>query len=188
MFKSFGNKAYVAPLPLLLVGTYDDNNNPNLMTCAWGAPYDYDKLILTLEHSHKTTQNILNNKVFTITFGTLNTVNIVDYVGMVSQNKNKDKLKDLNLNIIKSSNINAPIFSDFPLTLECELISYDTNTEVMLAKIINTLVSEDYILEDGSIDASSMHLLAYNSLDKCYYDTSSKVCNAYKISKWPTKE
>ncbi|MCK5567997.1 MAG: flavin reductase, partial [Actinomycetia bacterium] len=36
MKKSLGAKTIIYPTPVLLVGTYDDDENPNLMAAAWG--------------------------------------------------------------------------------------------------------------------------------------------------------
>ena len=36
MKKSIGAKAFLTGVPVLLVGTYDEKNEPNLVTCAWG--------------------------------------------------------------------------------------------------------------------------------------------------------
>lgn len=36
MKKSIGAKTILYPAPVLIVGTYDKNGNPNAMTAAWG--------------------------------------------------------------------------------------------------------------------------------------------------------
>lgn len=61
------NKLSFVPLPVVLIGTYDENGNANLMNAAWAGIYDYEKIIISLS-KHKTTDNLLLKKEFTISF------------------------------------------------------------------------------------------------------------------------
>ena len=58
MRKNFGTKSWFYPLPVLVIGTYDENGNPDAMNAAWGGLYDADKVVLCLSAGHKTTKNI----------------------------------------------------------------------------------------------------------------------------------
>ena len=40
MRKNFGSNTWFYPLPVLIIGTYDENNHPNAMNAAWGGIYD----------------------------------------------------------------------------------------------------------------------------------------------------
>ena len=46
MRKNFGTKSWFYPLPVLVIGTYDENGNPDAMNAAWGGLYDADKVVL----------------------------------------------------------------------------------------------------------------------------------------------
>ena len=59
MRKNFGAKAILYPMPVLIIGTYDENGVPNAMNCAWGMACDTNKIALTLSQDHKTVKNIL---------------------------------------------------------------------------------------------------------------------------------
>ena len=56
MRKNFGTKSWFYPLPVLVIGTYDENGNPDAMNAAWGGLYDADKVVLCLSAGHKTTK------------------------------------------------------------------------------------------------------------------------------------
>ena len=43
MRKDLGNKMNFLPLPVLIIGTYDENGNANAMNAAWGGIQDYGK-------------------------------------------------------------------------------------------------------------------------------------------------
>ena len=48
MRKDFGVKPWVLPQPVLIIGTYDENDVPNAMNAAWGGTYDFDKIIVSV--------------------------------------------------------------------------------------------------------------------------------------------
>jgi len=74
MRKDFGVKPWFYPLPVLIIGTYDENGTPNAMNAAWGGLYDENLVELCLGADRKTTQNILAKKAFTISLQTLPTL------------------------------------------------------------------------------------------------------------------
>ena len=39
MRKNFGVKNWLYPMPVMIVGTYDENDVPNAMNAAWGGIY-----------------------------------------------------------------------------------------------------------------------------------------------------
>ena len=57
MRKNFGSKTWLYPMPVLIVGTYDENGTPNAMNAAWGGIYDTGLVMVCLADDHKTTEN-----------------------------------------------------------------------------------------------------------------------------------
>ena len=84
MRKDFGKKTWFYPLPVLIVGSYDENGKADAMNAAWGGIYDQDHVILCLSANHKTTQNIKASGAFTVSFADLAHLVEADYVGLVS--------------------------------------------------------------------------------------------------------
>ena len=66
MRKNFGAQTWMYPMPVLIVGTYDENGVPDAMNAAWGGLYDADKVILCLSAGHRTTKNIQARGAFTV--------------------------------------------------------------------------------------------------------------------------
>ena len=91
MRKNFGTKSWFYPLPVLVIGTYDENGNPDAMNAAWGGLYDADKVVLCLSAGHKTTRNIQAKGAFTVSFADAAHAVSADYVGMVSANNEPKK-------------------------------------------------------------------------------------------------
>ena len=40
MRKNFGAQTWMYPMPVLIVGTYDENGKPDAMNAAWGGIYE----------------------------------------------------------------------------------------------------------------------------------------------------
>ena len=74
MKKNLGNTPVVAPLPVLIVATYDEQGTPNAMNAAWGGQCGYHHVALNLALGHKTTENLKHTKAFTLSIATLDTL------------------------------------------------------------------------------------------------------------------
>lgn len=181
MRKDFGPQTWLYPMPVLIIGSFDENNNPNAMNAAWGGIYDTNQIIICLG-SHKTTDNIKKNKAFTVAFATVDTVTESDYVGIVSQNKEPNKIKKAGLHYEKSSKVNAPIFTNYPLTIECELIGFINEGEGggnIIGQIVNVSADEK-ILTNDKIDYKKLNPIVFDPVSHKYIALGEVVADAFK--------
>ena len=181
MRKDFGSQTWMFPMPVLIIGTYDENGNPNAMNAAWGGIFDYNQIMVCLS-AHKTTDNIRKNKAFTISFATVETVTESDYVGIVSQNREPNKIAKSGLKAEKSKHVNAPLFSNYPLTLECELVEILNEGEGggnFVGKIVNVSVDES-ILSNGKVDPKKLHPISFDPINAKYVALGDEVASAFK--------
>ena len=44
----FGAKPLLLPMPVLIIGTYDENGVPNAMNAAWGTITDFQEITISL--------------------------------------------------------------------------------------------------------------------------------------------
>jgi flavin reductase (DIM6/NTAB) family NADH-FMN oxidoreductase RutF len=178
MRKNFGPQNWMYPLPVLIVGSYDENGKPNAMNAAWGGIYEEEKVILCLSEGHKTTQNILKTKAFTVSFADASHVVEADYLGIVSGNDQGDKLGQAGLHTEKSGYVNAPIIREFPLTLECVL---DKRTEDgnLIGRIVNVSADESILDADGGIDVAKLNAIIYDPCGHGYWSFGKKVGQAF---------
>ena len=183
MRKNFGVKNWLYPMPVLIVGTYDEKGNPNAMNAAWGGIYDTNLVMVCLANEHKTTENINKNKAFTVSFATAKTVVPCDYVGIVSGNDEPDKFAKAGFTAVESEFVNAPIIAELPMTLECELVSYDEETCHMVGKIVNVSADERILTPDGKIDIALLQPIIYDTINKDYLTIGPKVGNAFADGK-----
>lgn len=177
MRKNFGKKPWVYPQPVLMIGTYDENGTPNLMNAAWGGQYGTNTVMLCLG-SHKTTDNIKLKGAFTVSFATAGTVIPCDYVGIVSANNEPNKLKKAGFTVVKSEFVDAPIINELPLTLECKLLKFNEDGNV-IGEIINVSADES-ILTDDNVDYKKLDAIIFDPTAAAYIRLGEKVGNAFK--------
>ena len=69
MKKDFGVKNWLLPMPVLMVGSYNDDGTANVMTAAWGGTGSDDLLTVCIDSGHKTWTNIKKRRAFTVAVG-----------------------------------------------------------------------------------------------------------------------
>ena len=148
------------------------------MNAAWGGMADTEIISICLSEGHKTTQNIFRRKAFTVSMANAENTVAADYVGIVSANDVPDKLNKAGWHTTKSEFVDAPLIDELPLCLECEFISYDENTGLLLGRIINVGADES-ILTDGKIDPRKLDPIVYDPVGHDYFRLGEKVGNAF---------
>ena len=183
--KSFGSKPWILPQPVLIIGTYDKNGKPNAMNAAWGGQWDMHEIVISLG-SHQTTDNLKDNADFTVTFATVETMIASDYVGIVSGRNTPDKMHNTGWTIEKAQNVNAPVFKEFPMTLECRVKQKFDESETgyyLVAEIVNILCDEKYLAEDGKPDVEKMNIITYDPVHHTYIRLGENVGKAFSDGK-----
>lgn len=125
MRKNFGAKPMCYPMPVYIIGTYGVDGTPNAMNAAWGGISEDTEISICISADHKTTENILARKAFTVSMAIARYVTACDYVGIVSGNKEPDKFAKSGFHATKSEFVDAPLIDELPMAVECKLISYD---------------------------------------------------------------
>ena len=158
--KSFKSTAWILPQPVLIIGTYDKNGKPNAMNAAWGGQWDMHEIMISLG-SHQTTDNL-------------------------AVNPEPDKMQKTGWTIEKAPNVNAPVFKEFPMTLECRVKQKIDESETgyyLVAEIVNILCDEKYLAEDGKPDVEKMKLITYDPVHHTYIQLGKTVGKAFSDGK-----
>ncbi len=180
MRKNLGEGSYVFPMPVFIIGTYDENGIPDAMNAGWGGITDHEELTLAISAAHKTAKNIQKKKAFTVSIGTTEHVVSCDYVGLVSANDAPNKLEAAGFHTFKSETVDAPLIEELPFALECELIEYNPENGKLRARIVNICADEAILDEGGNIDLSKFHPIVYDSPNNGYYAVGEKIGDAFK--------
>ncbi len=182
MRKSFGAKPMIYPMPVLIIGTYDEQGNANAMNAAWGGISEEKEISICISEDHKTTENVLKSGCFTVSIPEVKDTVAADYVGIVSGNDEKDKIKKAGWTDVKSELINAPLFSELSFALECKLVSYDKESCRLVGEILN-VSADERILTEGKIDLEKFFPITYDPANHTYVALGSKVGNAFSDGK-----
>ena len=179
MRKNFGAKTYLYPLPVLIVAAYDENGTPNAMNAAWGGISDDNQVALCLSAGHKTTKNILAKGAFTVSMADAAHVVECDYLGVVSGNKEPNKLAKAGLHAVKSEFVDAPVIEELPMTLECKLIKV-TQEGLILGEIVNVSADESILDNSGKIDPAKLRPITFDPLKNKYIELGEVGDNAFR--------
>ena len=93
MRRDLGRKPWFYPLPVLIIGTYDEDGVPDAMNAAYGGLYNSGMIEFSIGHGRKTFQNIQASKAFTVSFADTANLAASDYVGLVSGSDTPDKIR-----------------------------------------------------------------------------------------------
>lgn len=180
--KELGAKGIVMPGAVFVIGTYDENGAADAMNAAWCGQCGPKHVALNLS-KHKTTDNLEKTGAFTVAFADKNHIVQSDYVGLVSANKEPEKLKKAGLTTTKSEYVNAPVINEYPVTLECKVVSMapdeSTGETRIVGEIVNVLADEE-VLTEGRIDWKKVCPIVFDSVNAGYLLVSDRVGNAFK--------
>lgn len=155
----------IIPEGVFILGTYDENGVPNAMTAAWGVQSDFGQITFYLA-KHKTTENIKKTGAFTVAMATKGTAVLSDYFGLETGSK-VNKIEKAGCHVHQSAHVNAPIIEEYPLTLECECLSFDDETGILCGKIVGQEADES-ILTQGQVDLDKMEPIIFDIASKSY--------------------
>ena len=181
MKKNLGSFPGVYPMPVLMVAAYDENGKVNVMNAAWGMICAMDKIALFIDEEHKTTQNILKTKAFTVSIADKEHMDVADFFGIATGNKMNDKFEKTGYHAVKSEVVNAPIIDEFPYVMECELAEViDTeNMYAIIGKIVNTQAEESILDEKDKVEVEKLNALIFDQFKHGYYVTGEKAGKAW---------
>jgi flavin reductase (DIM6/NTAB) family NADH-FMN oxidoreductase RutF len=186
MKKSLGAKTLACPTPLWIVGTYDSEGKPNVMTIAWGGiccskPQSVNISLRKTAYSY---HNIMMKKAFTINIPSENHVKEADYFGIATGSKT-NKFADTGLTPVKSDLVDAPYIKEFPLILECKMTH---NTEIgthtlFVGEIIDVKADESVLGEEGLPDINKVLPVLFAPEVRTYHGIGKTLGKAFSIGK-----
>ena len=181
MRKNFGAKPFLFPQPVMIIGTYDADGKANAMNAAWGGIVGMNEIIVDLA-SHKTTENLMLNKAFTVAMADVSHMAACDYVGIVSANQESDKMVKAGFTTRKSQFVHAPIINELPLALECKLVKVIDGSKY-LGEIVNVCAEECILGTDGQISLELFQPITYDTVHYGYYELGERVGSAFDAGK-----
>ena len=186
MKKSIGAETIIYPTPVLVVGTYDAEGKPNVMTVAWGGICCSSPpcVAIALRKATYTYGNIVQQGAFTINIPSEKHAGYADYFGIIS-GKEADKFGVSGLTPIKSTLVNAPYIAEFPFVLECKLIQkieIGLHTQ-FIGEILDIKAEEGVLDEKGLLDIEKVRPIFFAPGANAYYRMGEFLGEAFSIGK-----
>ena len=187
MKKSIGAGTFAVPSPVWVVGTYDDEGRPNMMTAAWGGiccsrPPSVYVSLREATYSHG---NIMRRRAYTVSVPGEGHWREADYTGVAS-GRDTDKFEDTALTPIRSGAVDAPYVGEYPLVLECRLKeAHKLGLHTMFVGEIVDVKAEEEALTNGRPDIQKIRPLLFGSGDRGYHGVGPRIADAFSVKTPP---
>jgi flavin reductase (DIM6/NTAB) family NADH-FMN oxidoreductase RutF len=182
--QSLGAKTIVGATPVWVIGTYDQEGTPNIMTVAWGGVCCSDPpcIGVSLRKATYSYGNIVARKAFTVSIPPTGYVQETDYVGIAS-GRDTDKWENCRLTPERSELVDAPYVAEFPLVLECKLLhSLDLGLHTRFIGEVLDVKADDSVLDkDGSLDIEKVDPFFYITGKRDYYRIGVLLGKAHSV-------
>jgi len=184
MKQSLGAKTLVYPTPVFVVGTYDKDGKPNIMTASWGGICCSQPpcVAVSLRKATYTHGNIVARKAFTLSIPSEDHVKAADYCGLVS-GRNADKFAETGLTPVKSDRVDAPYVKEFPLIVECRLahvFELGLHTQ-FVGEVVNVMADEAVMAGGGLVDIKKVRPFSFAPDTQGYYGIGNFLGKAFAI-------
>lgn len=188
MKKSLGAKTILYPTPVLVVGSYDLQGKPNVMTAAWGGICCSEPpcVAVSLRKATYSYHNIVHRKAFTVSVPSERYVKDADYFGIVS-GRTDDKFAAAELRPVHSDLVDAPYVQEFPLVLECRLLhTFELGLHTQfVGEILDVKADQATLGEGGVPDIEKLRPIIFAPAVQAYYGIGRRLGKAFSIGKPP---
>lgn len=184
MKKSLGAQTLLFPCPVILVGTYDENEKPNIMAVSWGGICCSHPpcISVSLRKATYSYSGLVRNGAFTANIPSKAMVKEADHAGLYS-GRDQNKFEACGLTAVKSSLVKAPYVEQCPLVLECRVLhTLEIGLHTMfVGEIVDTKVDPAIINESGVPDIRLAEPFVYALGTREYFGLGDMLGPAFAI-------
>jgi flavin reductase (DIM6/NTAB) family NADH-FMN oxidoreductase RutF len=170
MKRSLGARTLAFTTPVWVIGSYDDQGKPNIMTASWGGICCSGCLMA--------------RRAFTVSVPPQRYAREVDYIGLESGRK-VDKFSVTGLTAVRSEKVDAPYVGEFPLVLECKVI--DTNEiglhTMFIGEIVDVKAEEAVLGDKGLPTVEKVDPFVFSPEIRRYHALGGKIGKAFSIGR-----
>ena len=181
MRKNLGVQPALFPMPVVIVAAYDAEGTVCAMNAAWAQICAMDKIALFIDEDHKTTQNILKSKAFTVSLADKAHMDVADFFGIATGNTMPDKFERTGYTAVKSEFVNAPVIEEYPLTFECKVEKLIPEGEDFhVVGTIENILADESILTNGKPDPKKLRPISLDAVNGDYLVVEESVGKAWR--------
>lgn len=177
-----GPGTFAVPAPVWVVGTYDSDGKPNLMTAAWGGICNSRPpcIYVSLRKATYSHGNILARGAYTVSIPSDEHVREADWVGIAS-GRDVDKFSKAKLTPMKSEVVDAPYVGEFPVVIECKVMQVHElglHTQ-FIGEVMDVKADERVLDRNGAIDVRKARPIVFSPGAHAYHSVGRKLMNAF---------
>ena len=183
-FRNLGSEGELFPQSVFIIASYGEDGTPNAMNAAWAGECSRKEICFNIG-DHKTTANIVARGAFTVAPADAAHVVEADYFGIVS-GLHETKVDKAGFHAFPGSHVDAPLFEEFPLMLECllhDMQETDTGEIRIVGEVVNMSADESILDNDGRIDLGRLEPIMFDSAALAYRVVGEKVGDAFQEGK-----
>src|ERR1039458_6620324 len=155
MKQSLGAKPLVYPTPVFVVGTYDQEGKPNIMTASWGGICCSKPpcVAVSLRKATYSFASVVERKAFTISIPSEDQAQKADHCGLVS-GLTTDKFAETGLTPVRSNLVDAPYVEECSLVVECKLVhTFELGLHTQfIGEVLDVKADKEVLKADGLVD------------------------------------
>jgi len=161
------NFQYFYPYPVNIVGA-QSGDQINYMSCAWHTALSFDPPLfgVLIAKKRRTHQIISQAQEFTVNFLGYDQVNLAAQMGRISGH-DKDKIKELQVELAPSKIIHSPILASAYVCLENKLIDVRPygDHDLFVGEVLAVHEEEGSFNSNGALDVEKIQPLLYMGSD-----------------------
>lgn len=186
MLTSLGPQPFSLPAPVFLVGTYDAERRPNIMTAAWGGVCASQPpcLAVSVRKAAWTHAALSAAQAFSVSIPSAGQAALADFAGLVS-GRTENKFAVLGLTPAPGDHVDAPYVAECPVVLELALrhvLELGSHTQ-FVGEIMDVKIDAACLRPDGLPDPARIDALCFAPLVREYYGAGDFVARAFAVGK-----
>ena len=183
---SLGAKTLAQPCPVWVIGSYDKEGKPNVMTASWAAICCSQPPMVTvsLRKATYTYGNIMESRAFTVNIPSERFAASSAYFGAVS-GRDIDKFAASGLTPMKSDLVNAPYVKEFPLVLECKLVKAEELGlhTMFIGEIVDVKAAASILDAKGTPDVTKLKPFLFAPGNADFYVLGASIGSVQELGK-----
>ncbi len=184
MMKSLGARTLAFPVPVWVVGTYDTDGRPNVMTASWAGICCSKPpcLNVSLRKATYSFAALMERRAFTVSIPSVDQAKEADYFGKAS-GRDADKFAVTGLTAARSELVDAPYVEEFPLVLECRVL-HDLEIglhTLFVGEILDVKADETILGEKGLPDIEASRPFVFAPESRSYFAVGERLGPAFRM-------
>lgn len=186
MFQSLGARPLVFPTPIFLVGSYDREGKPNIMTVAWGGICSSQppSIAVSIRKNRWTYNAIMERRAFTVCVPSTRFASHADYAGIFS-GEEENKFEALGLTPVAGEHVDAPYVAEFPMAVELRLthtLDIGLHTQ-FIGEIMDVKIDSSCLDADGLPDINKGDPVIFAPGARAYHAVGGFIAKAFSAGK-----